>query len=227
MYSVLISHPTEGLLLYETGAGHDYPKVWGPPLNDVFARVNYVQDHELDVAIAKTGHDIKDIKAVIMGHLHLDHAGGLEYFRGTNIPIHVHEAELKHAFYSVATKTDIGVYLPKDLNFEHNWKAFHGPSLELAQGINMIHSPGHTPGLCIMQVNMPKSGTWIFSSDQYHVKENYYDDQPQGWLARDHDDWCRSHAMIKNLQKRTNAKVVFGHCKETLMGFKLAPEHYE
>lgn len=108
MISVLISHPTEGLLLYETGAGRDYPDVWGPQLSDVFARVHYSQDHELDAAIAKTGHSIKDVKGVILGHLHLDHAGGLEHFRGTNVPIYVHEKELKNAFYSVASKTDLG-----------------------------------------------------------------------------------------------------------------------
>ena len=79
MISVLISHPTEGLLLYETGAGRDYPEVWGPQLSDVFARVNYTKDHELDAAIAKTGHSIKDV-----------------------------EEELKNAFYSVASKTDLG-----------------------------------------------------------------------------------------------------------------------
>jgi glyoxylase-like metal-dependent hydrolase (beta-lactamase superfamily II) len=108
MISVLISHPTEGLLLFETGAGKDYPKVWGAPLNDIFARVAYVEDQELDKAIAKTGNDIKDVKGVIMGHLHLDHAGGLEQFVGMNIPIFVHELELKHAYYSIATKSDIG-----------------------------------------------------------------------------------------------------------------------
>lgn len=46
-----------------------------------------------------------------MGHLHLDHAGGLSYFKGTDVPIYVHELELKHAFYSVLTKTDLGVYM--------------------------------------------------------------------------------------------------------------------
>jgi len=35
--SVLISHPTEGLILFETGSGKDYPEVWGPPVNDIFA----------------------------------------------------------------------------------------------------------------------------------------------------------------------------------------------
>jgi glyoxylase-like metal-dependent hydrolase (beta-lactamase superfamily II) len=51
----------------------------------VFARVDYEADHELEAQIAKTGHDIKDVKAVIMGHLHLDHAGGLEHFVGTDV----------------------------------------------------------------------------------------------------------------------------------------------
>jgi glyoxylase-like metal-dependent hydrolase (beta-lactamase superfamily II) len=43
-----------------------------------------------------------------MGHLHLDHAGGLTYFKGTDVPIWVHELELKHAYFSVLTKTDLG-----------------------------------------------------------------------------------------------------------------------
>lgn len=197
--AALIEHPTEGLILFETGAGEDYPEVWGAPLNDIFAREEYLPEHELPAAIKKTGHDIKDVKKVVMGHLHLDHAGGLENFKGTDVPIYVHEKEIKHAYYCVSTKTD-GVYLAKDLPFELNWKPIYGDFLELAPGINIRHSPGHTPGLCIMQVNLKDSGTWIFTTDQYHVIENWESDHPQGWLARDHDDWVMSHQMIKGLQ---------------------------
>ncbi|KAF2716236.1 Metallo-hydrolase/oxidoreductase [Polychaeton citri CBS 116435] len=225
--SVLISHPTEGLILFETGGGEDYPEVWGAPLNDVFQRVEYTPDHELRAQIAKTGNKIEDVKAVVMGHLHLDHAGGLENFKGTDVPVYVHEKELKHAYYSVATKSDLGVYLPKDLGFDLNWTTFSGDFLELASGINIRHSPGHTPGLCIMQVNLKDSGTWIFTTDQYHVKENFEASVPQGWLARDHDDWVASHQMIKMLQKRTQAKMMFGHCAETLSLYNIAPSFYQ
>jgi len=82
--------------------------VWGPQLGDLFARENYTEEMELDAQIRLTGNDIRDVKAVIIGHLHLDHAGGLEHFRGTDVPIYTHELELKHAFYSVASKTDLG-----------------------------------------------------------------------------------------------------------------------
>lgn len=107
-----------------------------------------------------------------------------------------------------------GVYLPHYLKFDLNWQTFHGPSLEIAQGLTLRHSPGHTPGLCILQLNLQESGTWIFTSDQYHVKENYEASHPQGWLARDHDDWVRSNQMIHQLAKRTDAKIIFGHCAE-------------
>ena len=67
--SVLIEHPTEGLILFETGAGKDYPEVWGAPLNDIFAQVDYDEDQEIENQIKKTGHDIKDVKAVIVSKL--------------------------------------------------------------------------------------------------------------------------------------------------------------
>ncbi|TQS32458.1 hypothetical protein Golomagni_07224, partial [Golovinomyces magnicellulatus] len=208
-------------------AGKDYPEVWGPQLVDLFARGDYTQDQELDAAIAKTGNNIKDVKAVIIGHLHLDHAGGLHHFRNTNVPVYAHEEELKHAFYSVATKTDLGLYLPSYLQFDINWKPFHGANLEFARGLTIHHCPGHTPGLCVLQVNLAKSGTWIFTSDQYITQEDYDTLTPQGWLTRDHISWSRSNQFIHNLQKLTNAKLLFGHDKNVLFSFKLAPEYYE
>jgi len=214
------------LTVHRTGCGVDYPEQVGAPANDIFARVNHSEDQELDKAIAKCGHNIKDVKGVIMGHLHLDHAGGLHHFKGTDVPIYVHEAELKHAYYCVATKTDPGVYFAKDLDTNLNWKAMHGDSWELAQGVIMHKSAGHTPGLCIMQLNMPISGTWIWTSDQYHVKENY-GGTPQGWLARDHDAWVKSDQMIRQMARTTNAKVVLGHCKETLSKYEVAPHYYQ
>jgi glyoxylase-like metal-dependent hydrolase (beta-lactamase superfamily II) len=229
MMSFLIFHPTEGLILYETGGGDNYPEIVGPPIQDVFSRVDYTSDKDLSAQIALTGHSISDIKMVIIGHLHLDHAGGLEYFKGTNIPVYVHELELKYAFYSVATKSDIGCYLPHYLTFDINWVPFHGSYCEIAPGLNLHHAPGHTPGLSILQVNLRNSGTWIFTSDQYHVRENFEDDVPQGWLARDHEAWIRTHQMVKGLKRRTGGKVVLGHCWDTVraLGVEFAPGMYD
>lgn len=64
MYSVLIDHPHEGCILWETGSGVDYPTVWGPQIADVFSRVNYEPKHELKAAVEATGHKLEDVKKV-------------------------------------------------------------------------------------------------------------------------------------------------------------------
>ncbi|KAJ9611712.1 hypothetical protein H2200_004896 [Cladophialophora chaetospira] len=112
VFCILIEHPHEGLILWETGCGKDYPEVWGPQLADVFSRVRYEPQHELRAAVEATGNKLDDIKKIIIGHLHLDHAGGLdEFLDRKDVEIWVHDRELRSAFWSVATGADVGVYL--------------------------------------------------------------------------------------------------------------------
>jgi hypothetical protein len=58
---------------------------------------------------------------MILGYLHLDHAGGFEYFVNTDVEIYVHELERKHALYSVAIGSDNVVYMPHYSGFNLNW----------------------------------------------------------------------------------------------------------
>ena len=112
MYCVLIDHPHEGVVLWETGSGVDYPEIWGPIQSDAFQRVKYEPRHELKAAIEATGHRLEDVKKIVIGHLHLDHAGGLDQFFGrTDVEIWVHDRELRSAFWSVATGADDVAYL--------------------------------------------------------------------------------------------------------------------
>jgi glyoxylase-like metal-dependent hydrolase (beta-lactamase superfamily II) len=212
--AALIEHPEAGLILYETGGPEEIEEHWGPQRTDLFPRTTYDKSiHSLPAALAALGHKVDDIKAVIMGHLHLDHAGGLEHFFDTSVPIYVHEEEFKYACWAVATQSDGGVYLSDylALNGSLNWQTFSGAHVDLFRGVTLHHCPGHTPGLCAMQVNLAGDGTFLFTSDHAIVKENYYDAHPQGWLARDHVEWVRSSQMLKRIQRAFGATVVFGH----------------
>jgi glyoxylase-like metal-dependent hydrolase (beta-lactamase superfamily II) len=204
------------------------PQAWGAPLTDVFPRTEYNESQKLPAAIKATGNDIKDVKAVIIGHLHLDHAGGLEHFVGTDVPIYVHEEEFKHACWAVATGADLGVYLHHYMDLKQlKWNTFSDEHLDIFQGITLHHSPGHTPGLVVMQVNLEKDGTFIWTTDQFHIAENYELSHPHGWLARDHNAWIRSLKMIQRLQRLFRAQLIFGHDKEVASKFMQAKKYYE
>ncbi|CAD0020296.1 unnamed protein product, partial [Aureobasidium pullulans] len=191
VYCCLISHPHEGLILWETGCGKDYPEVWGPQVADVFSRVKYDEKHELRNAIAATGNKIEDVKKIIIGHLHLDHAGGLdEFFGRKDVEIWVHDKELRSAFWSVATGADEGVYLKHYLNLDL--------TIDFCQGITLHHLPGHTDGLIGMQINLPDSGTFFFISDHCHVIEN----------------------RLKRLERTTRGRVIPGHDEETFLALQ-------
>ncbi|KAJ5080812.1 beta-lactamase-like protein [Penicillium angulare] len=212
--SALIEHPHAGLILFETGCAEDLEVKWGAPLTDIFPRIEYSEGQKLPNAIKSAGYDIKDIKAVVIGHLHLDHAGGLEHFVDTNVPIYVHEEEFKHACWAIATGADLGVYLGHYMLLEKlNWSTFTESTLDLFQGITLHHAPGHTPGLCMMQVNLEKDGTFIWTTDQFHVAENYELGHPHGGLARDHNAWYRSLNLVRRLQRLYNARLIYGHDK--------------
>lgn len=145
MYCVLIDHPHEGVILYETGSGVDYPQVWGPQLVDVFARIRYEPKHELKNAIEATGHKLEDVKKIIIGHLHLDHAGGLDQFLDrTDVEIWVHDKELRSAFWSVATGADVGVYLSHYLKVLNLVFIYDHPIPMLAQRKKLIQKQSWT-----------------------------------------------------------------------------------
>ncbi|KAF7588410.1 hypothetical protein BBP40_005739 [Aspergillus hancockii] len=197
MYCILVEHLHEGLILWETGCGKDYPHVWGPDISDIFARVQYEPQHELRAAVEATGNKIEDIKMIIIGHLHLDHAGGLNEFAGA----------------------DVGVYLPHYLDLSLYTALLSSfTTFDFCQGITLHHLPGHTDGLIGMQINMPETGTFFFISDHCHVIENWQEGIPQGWLARDHPSWFRSTQRLKHLERITKGQVIPGHDKETFPG---------
>lgn len=208
----VIEHPTVGPILFDTGCAQHAKDEWPAPAWEAFPLNVYEEEHHLDKALEAAGYGIDEIKAVVIGHLHLDHAGGLEHFRGTNVPIYAHEQEIKEHYYAVATKEDIGAYLPSDLNWELNWQPIHRDETELFEGITVRNMPGHTPGLLTMQVETQNSGHFMLTSDLYHVRDLFEQEGlTQGWLGRDSHNWHRSHRWMRQLQKRYSATMVYGH----------------
>ena len=216
MICSLIEHPKIGPVLFDTGAPPSFKELWPPIVQELFAITRYEPEHHLDAALEAAGYGLEDIKAIVLSHLHLDHAGGLEYFRGRDVPIYVQGDELRNAFYGVATGEDLGAYIPHYLDFSFNWQPLDGDVVELFDGFRLYRLPGHTPALQGLRLDLANSGTFFLTSDQFHLADNYAGPQPLGWLLRDHAAWWRSYRKVKTLADRTGARLVFGHDADVL-----------
>jgi glyoxylase-like metal-dependent hydrolase (beta-lactamase superfamily II) len=225
MIAALIEHPKAGPVLFDTGAAPNYKELWPPVVQELFAISRYDAEHRLDNALGAAGFGVDDIRAVVLSHLHLDHAGGLELFRGRDVPVYVHADELRNGFYGVATGQDVGAYLPHYLDFSFNWQPLHGDHVELFDGFELHRLPGHTPGLLGARVDLANAGTHILTSDQFHLRDNYEGPQPLGWLLRDHAAWWRSYRHVRTLADRTGATLVFGHDADVLAELRREPAY--
>ena len=84
MIAALVYHADIGLILFDSGSCEDVIKSWGNESLECTPRIWSKEKNSLPAAIMATGAGtIHDIKAVVLSHLHLDHAGGLEHFFGT------------------------------------------------------------------------------------------------------------------------------------------------
>lgn len=82
MLAGLLYHPAiNGLVLFDTGSCEDAVANWNPTTVECTPRIWKKEVNGLPEAIEASGAGtIKDVKVVVLSHLHFDHAGGLEWF---------------------------------------------------------------------------------------------------------------------------------------------------
>ncbi len=209
VYNLVIDHP-EGTILWDTGSHPDADSGHWPP--GLYAAFEHTGLRPIEDDLDDAGYAVSDIDSVIQSHLHLDHAGGLYAFEGTETPIFVHERELKHAYYSAKTDRGDIAYLAADFDRELNWRIVHGDREQHFKGIEFIHLPGHTPGLLGVRLDLDDAGVVFLIGDQAYLRENYDDERPMGgglmWSKR---AWIESLQLCKDEQRRHDARVFCGH----------------
>lgn len=211
VYNLVIDHP-EATILWDTGshpeAGEGH---WPAEMYAAFEHVD-AAERDLETALDDVGYAVDDIDAVIQSHLHLDHAGSLYHFDGTDVPIYVHEEELKFAYYSAKSDAGSGAYVDADFDHDLNWEIIHGDGGTYFEDIELLHLPGHTPGLMGTRVDIDGYGTVVFAGDLAYTAPNYFDEIPMGgellWSKR---AWYDSLRRVKEIERRENAEVYCGH----------------
>lgn len=191
---------TNGRILYDVGC--DYRKVNNPLLrhqyyeNDSFpfGPPQVSAEQHLPARLAVLGLDTRDIDCVFCGHLHFDHAGGLQEF--AHADIHVHEKEFRAATSVPPADT---AYFADDFSCPHNW-CLQSREYSLDEGIAAIETPGHTAGHMSLLIEMPQGKPILLCGDAADLVENIEDEIAPGLCWQEQEGLAI--ASIRKLKER-------------------------
>ena len=181
----LIEH-LDGPILVDTGQTARFNEPGYLPPENLHVRRNLrwrvTREQEVDARLAAHGLQAADLRYTVLTHLHLDHDGGLEHVKDTEIV--VNEPEYRTA-RGLAGR--LRGYLP------HRWPEGFAPrtitlpdepygpfprSLELARGIVLVGTPGHTPGH--MSVVVEGSPRLLLAGDAAYSEQTLARGVPDG-----------------------------------------------
>jgi N-acyl homoserine lactone hydrolase len=181
---------------------------------------------EFQVQIKKLGITPKDIKAVIISHGHLDHAGAIDNFKGLNVPIYLQKKELEEINKAIASGQKTA-YIPDDFKVmkELNIKTIEGVFDVFGdQTMVAFPTPGHTPGHQSLMVKLGGGKNLILCADAGYTLENMMEAIPPG-LAWDIPQSLEALYIFK-VMKYLGADIVPSHDPDYWKNRPLAPKPF-
>lgn len=223
----LVEHP-QGLVLFDTGCHPDAMSLRWDDGNRKRTPYTYAEENLLLWQLRQLGYAPDDVNYVVVSHLHEDHAGGLEFFKKSEI--FVSDEELMQTLRLYALHGEMGGYIYNDirawLEAGLRWSTIPAEAEEypLLEGVKILNfGPGHAFGMLGLQVELEKSGTILLVSDAVNMAVNYGPPIRYPGLAYDTRGYERTIKRIRRLQRQTGAAVFFGHDEEQLDSLRVWP----
>jgi len=176
----LISHP-EGNILFDTGMSPhtkdaNYFPSWMPTFR-LTSRFEITESQGIGVQLREKGIEPKDLKAVVVSHLHYDHSGGLPDLIGA--PVFLLEGDYQafkepvHATFEGATPHQWPKNFDPSFLKESDTKIgpFETSYPITADGkIVAVQTPGHVPGHCSLLI-FAEDATYFLTGDATYSQE--------------------------------------------------------
>lgn len=234
VYSVLIEHP-DGLVLFDTSCNPQsmterWPtefKIQGP----FYATEEELLLNRLDQLHVKPD----DIRYVVASHLHCDHAGGLEFFKKSEIIVQENEFTqvMKLFMLNAANKQEMGAYIWEDINAwlqsGLHWKLIptSAESIKLLDGVTILNfGSGHSFGVLGLLIELEQTGNILLSSDTVYTAENYGPPVKFPGLIYDSIGYGKAIEKVRSIAAEQNASVWFGHDKDQFANLIKSPDGF-
>jgi 4-pyridoxolactonase len=180
-------------------------------------------EQTIPAQLSLAGFSVSDVTTLVNSHLHFDHVGGNKHF--TEVTTVLHERELAQArdhepfeFFGYSDKT-----------WDYEGASFEPISgdVELAKGLWLFETPGHTIGHYSLLVT-PDSGArpMLFAFDVVYTQPALEKGIQPGFHI-DPRAGVRSIARLKDVAAERGADIYFSHDAEAFTTYKHAPDFYE
>lgn len=220
--AILIQHPKLGNILYDTGNSPFYATQYPAHVLETYPVTEFISVQD---ALKEKGLTVEDIDMIILSHMHFDHAGGLQYFKGTKAikNVIVSKAEMDNA---LSAPVEGSAYV-KEL-FDIEGIEFHtiSKNTRLTEDINLFVQQSHTPGVIGLILQGTSGKNIIFTSDTIYTKESFEKELPPGGSINKTDqEFYDNLKIIKQMKKDYQAELFFGHDYEQVI--QSAREYFE
>jgi len=218
-YSVLVDHP-EGKFVFDTGFDKKHVEAVLP-----FEKPMQTDEQTVPGALKLIGMEPGEITHVVNSHYHFDHCGGNHHL--TNATTLCHAAELDAArkpevfeglgYSDQAFDVADDIYTPK-------YELLEG-DVEIAKGVYLIETPGHTVGHYSMLVELNGRKPMLFTADACYTQQN----MDMNCIASFHVDPVASHDsmdLLRKVAQEREADLFFSHDAESYKSYLKAPGYY-
>jgi N-acyl homoserine lactone hydrolase len=134
--------------------------------------IRQTPEQRLDAALGAVGVDPADVGIVVMSHLHWDHCGANSLF--PDATFYVQRSELRYA--AAPLPTHVRPYQAPETGLDPLWRGTRFTVVdgdrEIAPGVTLIFTPGHSPG-CQTVVVEAESTTYVLPQDMVPLYDNW------------------------------------------------------
>ncbi|SMF57186.1 4-pyridoxolactonase [Tistlia consotensis] len=233
-YAVLVEH-ADGTYIFDTGYDHDHVMKVLP-----FEKPLQTPEQTIPGALARIGKKPQDVDYVINSHYHFDHCGGNKYLTEACTLCHAKELEacschqpFEHLGYSDlsfapdlakakagakdAAEPALDIYTPK-------FETLTGDQ-EIAKGLWLFETPGHTAGHYSMMVELKNRRPMLFTADACYSQKNM-DMMCISSFHLDPTASLKSMQRLKDLAEKYDAELFYSHDPESFGDYIKAPGFY-
>jgi N-acyl homoserine lactone hydrolase len=201
-------------ILIDSGIPADYQ----PPMGVL----SHTHETNVVLRLAELGLRPQDIDLLICTHFDVDHAGYHDAFSAAELVVqrtHYDVARSGHPRYAAARA-----------HWDHpalRYRLVEGDT-ELAPGVTLLETSGHTPGHQSVLVRLPQTGPLLLAVDAVAL-ERLFTPIRTAWPLDDDEEQLRaSTRKLLDLAAREHvALVIFGHDAEQWRSLKTSPAYYD